>query len=396
MIVGVPKEVKTEEYRVAMTPAGVDALTSAREQVLVEASAGEGSGIRDEEFAAAGAVIVADAHEVWAQAELIVKIKEPQPQEFPLLREGQTVFTYLHLAADKDKQLTGELLKSGCTAIAYETVEEDDGSLPLLKPMSEIAGRLSIIEGAKYLERSSRGSGVLLTGAPGVKPATVVVLGGGVVGTNAAWLAAQMKADVFILDIDVERLRYLDAIMPPNVKTLYSNRHNLLNTVRSADLLIGAVLVTGDASPILVKRADLKNMQPGSVFVDVSIDHGGCSETSRATTHKRPTYVKCGVVHFCVANMPGAVSQTSTYALTNVTFPFVYDLAVKGLEKAIQDSPSLSRGVNVFGRQIRHRGVANALGLDNEPLPNDLAPQSAAPSHSGAVVVPEGHSVSSQ
>ncbi|HMF35750.1 MAG TPA: alanine dehydrogenase, partial [Isosphaeraceae bacterium] len=321
MIVGVPKEIKADEYRVAMLPVGAEELTIAGHQVLIEAGAGQGSGIVDAQYTAAGATIVASAGEIWAGADLIVKVKEPQTSEWSLLRPDQVVFTYFHFAADES--LTRAIIDSGITAIAYETLRDPRGSLPLLTPMSEVAGRMSIQEGAKFLERPQEGRGILLAGVPGVAPAEVAILGGGVVGSNAAKVAAGLGANVRILDVNLDRLRYLDDIMPPNVTTLYSDRHTIRESIERADLVIGAVLITGARAPRLVRRQDLGLMKTGTVIVDVAIDQGGCIETSRPTTHLQPTYVVDGVVHYCVTNMPGAVGRTSTYALCNVTLPYV-------------------------------------------------------------------------
>ncbi len=309
MIVGVPREVKSDEYRVAMLPVGAEELTAAGHTVLVEVGAGTGSGIADSLYEAAGATMVADAASIWARADLIVKVKEPQPSEWPHLRAGQVLFTYFHFAADEE--LTRAVIDSGTTAIAYETIRDAKGTLPLLTPMSEVAGRMSIQEGAKFLERPQEGRGILLAGVPGVAPAEVAILGGGIVGSNAAKLAAGLGANVRILDVNLDRLRYLDDIMPPNVTTLYSDRHTILESVERADLVIGAILITGARAPRLVRREDLPRMKPGAVIVDVAIDQGGCIETSRPTTHRDPTYVVDGVVHYCVTNMPGAVGRTS-------------------------------------------------------------------------------------
>ena len=316
--IGVPKEVKIDEYRVAMIPVGVEELTRVGHVVLIERGAGQGSGIDDEQYAAHGAEIVDSAKEIWQRADLIVKVKEPMKQEWPLMRDGQIVFTYFHFAADK--KLTEAVMKSGITAIAYETIRDKNGALPLLTPMSEVAGRMSIQQGAKYLERPFEGRGILLGGVPGVLPANVVILGGGIVGANAAKVAAGLGANVVILDVNLDRLRYIDDVMPPNVTTLYSDRHNILDCITRADLLIGAVLIPGARAPFLVKRDDLKRMPKRSVIIDVAIDQGGCIETSRPTTHSKPIYIEEDVVHYCVTNMPGAVGRTSTYALTKPFF----------------------------------------------------------------------------
>ncbi|MCU0703202.1 MAG: alanine dehydrogenase [Fimbriiglobus sp.] len=362
MIVGVPKEVKPDEYRVAMIPAGVEELTRAGHQVLIQSGAGLGSGITDEEYARNGAELVPSAANIWKRADMIVKVKEPLPEEWPHMRAGQTVFTYFHFAADE--KLTHACLSAGITAIAYETIKDTKGTLPLLTPMSEVAGRMSIQQGAKYLERPQEGRGILLAGVPGVAPANVIVLGGGVVGANAAKTAAGLGANVFILDVNLDRLRYLDDVMPPNVTGLFSNRHNILDCLRTADLVIGAVLIPGAKAPFLVKRDDLKLMPAGAVVIDVAIDQGGCMETSRPTTHAKPTYIVDGIVHYCVTNMPGAVGRTSTYALTNVTLPFALQLANKGPERAVAENPALMAGVNVKGGKVTNAAVAQTFGLE--------------------------------
>ncbi len=366
MIVGVPKEIKPDEYRVAMTPAGVEELTRNSHQVLIQSGAGAGSGISDEQYAAEGAEIVADEPEVWARADLVVKVKEPLPNEWPLMRPGQTVFTYFHFAADE--ALTRAVMKSGITAIAYETIRDARGGLPLLTPMSEVAGRMSIQEGAKYLERPFDGRGILLAGVPGVAPATVVVIGAGVVGANAARVAAGLGANVFILDVNLDRLRYLDEVMPRNVTTLFSNRHNILDTIQWADLVIGAVLIPGAKAPHLVRREDLKRMPHRAVIIDVAIDQGGCFETSKPTTHAKPTYIVDDIVHYCVTNMPGAVGRTSTYALTNVTLPYAVQLANKGVERATKENPGLAAGVNIKDGKVTNKAVAETFGLGYSPV----------------------------
>jgi len=362
MIVGVPKEIKTDEYRVAMIPVGVEELTRAGQQVLIETGAGAGSGITDGDYGNNGAEIVGSAAEVYRRAELVVKVKEPQPSEWPLLRSGQVMLTYFHFAADEP--LLRAVLESGITAVAYETIRDDRGGHPLLTPMSEVAGRMSIQEGAKYLERPQEGRGLLLGGVPGVAPAHVVVIGGGVVGTNAAKVAAGLGAHVVILDINVDRLRYLSDILPANVTTLYSDRHTIRDEIARADLLIGAVLLEGARTPQLVTRHDLKRMQAGAVIVDVSIDQGGCVETARPTTHSQPTYMVDGVVHYCVTNMPGAVGRTSTYALTNVTLPYVLEIAGAGLDAAARRNAAIARGINVRGGRVTNRAVAETFGLE--------------------------------
>jgi alanine dehydrogenase len=366
MIVGVPKEVKPDEYRVAMVPAGVEELTRAGHTVLIQSGAGAGSGIGDEQYAANGARIVPSAADVWRQAELVVKVKEPLPDEWPHMRPGQTVFTYFHFAADR--ALTEAVIKSGITAIAYETIKDAKGTLPLLTPMSEVAGRMSIQEGAKYLERPFDGRGILLAGVPGVPAATVSVIGAGVVGANAARVAAGLGANVFILDVNLDRLRYIDDVMPQNVTTVFSNRLNILDCLRQSDLVIGAVLIPGAKAPHLVRREDLKIMQPRAVVIDVAIDQGGCFETSRPTTHAHPTYMVDDIVHYCVTNMPGAVGRTSTYALTNVTLPYALQLANKGPDRAVKENPALAAGVNIKAGQVTNAAVAETFGLVYAPL----------------------------
>jgi alanine dehydrogenase len=365
-VVGVPNEIKVHEYRVAMIPVGVEELTRAGHKVLIQAGAGQGSGISDEQYAQHGAEIVGSAEEVWKRSNLIVKVKEPQPVEWPHMRAGQIVFTYFHFAADE--QLTRAVMASGITAVAYETIRDGKGNLPLLTPMSEVAGRMSIQEGAKYLERPFDGRGILLGGVPGVRPANVAILGGGVVGANAAKVAAGLGANVTILDINLDRLRYLDDVMPPNVTTVFSDRHNILDSLASADLIIGAVLIPGARAPHLVRRSDLKVMPPRAVVIDVAIDQGGCVETSRPTTHSQPTYIVDDVVHYCVTNMPGAVGRTSTYALTNVTLPYVIQLVNKGLRKAVAENAGLSQGVNVHEGKITNPAVAATFGFEYVPL----------------------------
>lgn len=361
MIVGVPREVKKDEYRVAMLPVGVDELVRRGHRVLIERGAGQGSGIPDEQYAVNGAEIVPDADTVFRQSQLIVKVKEPQPEEIARFRPGQMLFTYLHLAADEG--LTRSLCDTGVTAIAYETLKGANRDLPLLTPMSEVAGRMSIQEGAKYLERPQEGRGILLGGVPGVPPAHILILGGGVVGKNAARIAAGFQADVVLMDISVDRLRYLEDIMPPNVNTVFSDRHNIKEQLRLADLVIGAVLIPGAKAPSLVTRDDLKIMKPGAVIIDVCIDQGGCCETSRPTTHSQPTYVVDGIVHYCVTNMPGAVGRTSTYALCNVTLPYVLTLAGQDLASAIARQPGLREAVNLHRGKVTHPAVAETFGM---------------------------------
>jgi alanine dehydrogenase len=366
MLIGVPREIKRDEYRVAMLPVGVEELTRAGHQVLIESGAGVGSGIPDAEYADEGAQIVATAKEIFARAELIVKVKEPLLQEFALIRAGQTLFTYFHFAASRE--LTDAMLKSGANCLAYETLRDAQGRLPLLTPMSEVAGRMSIQEGAKYLERPQMGRGILLAGVPGVAPAHITILGGGVVGANAAKIAAGFQADIAILDVNMDRLRYLDDIMPPNVNCLYSDRHTIRQQLRLADLVIGAVLIPGAKAPHLITRKDLKLMKPGSVIIDVAIDQGGCVETSRPTTHSDPTYLEEGILHYCVTNMPGAVGRTSTFALCNVTLPWVLQLARAGTENAIRQSPSLASAANILAGRVTNQPVAETFGLKYEAL----------------------------
>jgi alanine dehydrogenase len=366
MIVGVPREIKADENRVALVPAGAEALVANGHEVLIETDAGEGSGFPDETYAAVGATIVEAAEDVWGRADMIVKVKEPIEPEYERMREGQVLFTYFHFAADE--RLTTEVLAKRAIAIAYETVELPSGELPLLTPMSEVAGRMAVQEGAKYLERNAGGYGILLGGVPGVLPAEVVILGGGVVGTQAATIAAGFGAHVTILDVSLPRLRYLAEVMPANVDTLYSNRHTILEQIARADVLVGAVLVTGGKAPKLVREDDLKLMKDGSVIVDVAVDQGGCVESARPTTHNNPTYTVHGVIHYCVANMPGAVPRTSTLALTNATFPYLMKLANKGWEAACRADPALSLGVNAVRGQITYAAVAEAFDLEYTPL----------------------------
>ena len=361
-VVGVPNEIKTHESRVALIPVGVEELTRAGHRVLIQSGAGLGSGITDQQYADQGAEIVPSAEAVWKDADLIVKVKEPLPVEWPLMRAGQVVFTYFHFAADEN--LTRAVMASGITAVAYETIKDARGNLPLLTPMSEVAGRMSIQEGAKYLERPFDGRGILLGGVPGVLPANVVIIGAGVVGANAAKVAAGLGANVTILDVNLDRLRYLDDVMPRNVTTLYSDRHNILDSLSRADLLIGAVLIPGARAPHLVRRPDLKRMRHRAVVIDVAIDQGGCLETSRPTTHSQPTYIIDDVVHYCVTNMPGAVGRTSTYALTNVTLPYVLQLARKGFDKAVADNPALREGVNIHRGKVTNPAVAATFGFE--------------------------------
>jgi alanine dehydrogenase len=360
LIVGVPREVKEDEYRVAMTPAGVMALRQQGHRVIVEEGAGAGTHITDGDYVEAGAEI-ADVESVWAQAEMIVKVKEPRPVEYARIRSGQILFTYFHFAADE--QLMRAMVDSNAYCVAYETVQLPNGSLPLLTPMSEVAGRLSIQEGAKYLERPMGGRGVLLSGVPGVRPAVVGVIGAGVVGTNAIKVAAGFGATVYVLDINLDRLRYLDDIFPKNVITLHSNPGTLRQVLQEVDLLVGAVYVTGARAPVLIGREDLKLMKPGSVIVDVCVDQGGCFATTKPTTHRNPIYEVDGVVHYAVANMPGAVAHTSTYALTNATLPYVLKLAAQGMD-ALRNDAALRKGLNVGAGSVTLDAIASQYGYE--------------------------------
>lgn len=362
MRIGVPKEIKTLEFRVGMTPAGVRELVHEGHEVFVETNAGYGIGMFDADYERAGAVVVGSAAEVFQRAELIVKVKEPQQSECAMLREGQVLFTYLHLAADPAQ--TRALVDSGTTAIAYETVTAADGTLPLLTPMSEVAGRLSIQAGAYHLQKANGGRGVLMGGVPGVPGANVLIIGGGVAGANAADMAVGMGADVTVLDRSLPRLRQLDELWGGRVHTVYSTKDEIDRRVAEADLVVGAVLVAGAAAPKLVSVEDVKNMHDGAVMVDISIDQGGCFETSRPTTHADPTYVLHGVVHYCVTNMPGAVPRTSTIALTNATLPFVRDIANRGWREAMLADPYLATGLNVHAGHINHEAVAQDLGYE--------------------------------
>jgi alanine dehydrogenase len=364
MRVGVPKEIKVHEYRVGLTPASVAELTAAGHEVIVETSAGRGIDFEDQDYVDAGARIARDAAETFASADMIVKVKEPQQQEIALLDSHHTLFTYLHLAADKP-QAEG-LMRSGATCIAYETVTASDRSLPLLRPMSEVAGRMSIQVGAHYLEKEQGGRGVLLGGVPGVAPAKVAIIGGGIAGVNAAQMAVGMRADVTIYDINNARLAELDMFFGSQIKTAYASKAAIANAVAKSQLVIGAVLVPGAAAPKLVTRDMLKTMKRGSVLVDIAIDQGGCFETSKATTHSDPVYEVDGVIHYCVANMPGAVARTSAFALNNATLPFVLKIANQGAEAAMKADPHLANGLNVSGGKIRHEAVAEALDLPFE------------------------------
>jgi alanine dehydrogenase len=370
MLIGVPKEVKDNEYRVGLVPAGVHALAAAGHTVLVQAAAGEGSGIPDEDYVQARGTLCPTGDEVWAKAEMIVKVKEPSEEEYPKLKEHQILFTYLHLAAQP--AVAKVLLEQKITGIAYETVKDEAGRLPLLIPMSEVAGRMAAQIGAQFLERNQGGRGILLGGVPGVPPAQVVIIGGGVVGLNAAKIALGMGAQVTILDNNLNQLRYIDDIFLGQVATLASNAISIAQSIRKADLLIGAVLIPGASAPRLVTREMISTMKRGAVIVDVAVDQGGCVETSHPTTHSHPTFVVEGVVHYCVANMPGAVPRTSTFALTNSTLPYALKLANLGLAGALAADPGLAEGLNVFAGHVTHRGVAEALGLPYKAV-RDLA-----------------------
>ncbi len=370
MLVGIPKEIKIRENRVAMVPAGVEHLTNHGHDVLVETGAGEGSGYCDDDYRAAGASIAASPLEVYQKSDLLVKVKEPLPLEYPLLKRGQVIFTYFHFASSAE--LTKAVIDSGITAIAYETVAKADGSLPLLTPMSEVAGRMSIQEGTKYLEKTYGGRGVLLSGVPGVRPATVTIIGAGVVGTNAAKIACGMGALVYLLDNNIDRLRYLSDVMPQNCFLLMSNPANIREVVYQADLVVGAVLVAGTRAPWLVTREMLKSMKRGAVVVDVAIDQGGCFETSRPTSHDDPIYVVDDVVHYCVTNMPGAVPFTSTIALSNATLPYIMELVTRGCRLAAAENEELARGINIIDGRVTCKGVADAFGIDYVPLSSVL------------------------
>lgn len=361
MIIGVPKEIKNNENRVALTPAGTQEFVRRGHTVHVQTKAGDGSGFSDEEYMGAGAKIVSSAKEVFDIAEMIIKVKEPIEQEYGLIRKDQLVFTYFHFASYEP--LAHAMIKTGAVCLAYETVERPDGSLPLLIPMSEVAGRMAIQEGAKYLEKPLKGRGILLGGVPGVMPGKVLILGGGVVGTNAAKIAAGMGADVIITDVNLNRLRYLDDVMPKNVRTMASNDYVLRELVKTHDLIVGAVLIPGAKAPKLITADMLKSMRAGTVLVDVAVDQGGCIETCQPTTHENPTYIIDDVVHYCVANMPGAVPYTSTLALTNATLPYALKLAASGWKKACQDNADLRKGLNVINGQVVYKAVADAFNL---------------------------------
>ena len=370
MIVGLPKEIKDNEYRVGLTPAGVRALTDAGHRVVVEKSAREGSGFEDALYERAGAELIPSADDVWAEAEMIVKVKEPIEPEYPRMKEGLLLFTYLHLAPDPKQ--TRALLDSKVTGIAYETITDRKGTLPLLTPMSEVAGRMAVQVGAQYLEKMNGGRGVLLGGVPGVPAARVVIIGGGVVGTNAAKIAVGMGAHVTIIDRDLDRLRELDDIFLSKISTLASSAYAIHGAIAEADLIIGAVLVTGAAAPKLVTREMLKDVMKGAVIVDVAVDQGGCIETTRPTTHSNPTYYEEGVLHYCVANMPGAVPRTSTFALTNATLPYALRLANRGFLDAIASDPGLKEGVNTYAGKLTYEAVATDQGLEYTPLDDML------------------------
>jgi len=376
MIIGVPKEIKNNENRVGCTPGGVAELKKNGHIIYVQASAGVGSGFSDEEYVHAGASMLNTIEEVYAIAEMIIKVKEPIALEYPLIKENQLLFTYFHFASGEE--LTHAMIKAKAICLAYETVEKEDRSLPLLVPMSEVAGRMSIQEGAKYLEKPMGGRGVLLGGVPGTKPGKVLVLGGGVVGTNAAKMAAGLGADVTLMDISLSRLRYLSDVMPANVKLLMSSHYNIIEAIKESDLVIGGVLIPGAKAPHLITRDMLKYMKQGSVIVDVAVDQGGCIETCHPTTHQDPIYEVDGIIHYCVANMPGAVPYTSTIALTNATLPYAVQLANKGWDKACAHSKELSLGLNIIQGKIVYKAVAEAFGLDYTPLEEVMSSVSVA------------------
>ena len=366
MIIGILKEIKTEEYRVAMTPAGAEVMERHGHRIIVERNAGVGSGFTDGAYRAAGAEIAGTAAEVYTRSQMVMHVKEPQPSEYPMIRPGQTLFTYFHLAANE--ALTRAMIKTRSIAIAYETIRKTDGTLPLLIPMSEVAGRMAIQEGAKYLEMEYGGEGILLGGVPGVEPATVLVIGAGTVGAQAARMACGLGAKVYLIDSCLERLRCLADVMPPNCFTLASSPATIRRLIREADLVVGSVLIPGAKAPKLVTRDMLKTMKKGAVLVDVAIDQGGCFETSKPTTHKDPVYTVDGVIHYCVANMPGALAKTSTLALTNATLPYAVEIADKGWKKAMRESPEIREGANVIRGKVTFRGVADAFGLKFTPI----------------------------
>ncbi len=366
MIIGIPKEIKNNENRVAMTPAGAKELVKRGHQVYVQHTAGLGSGFPDDEYTAAGAAILPTIEDVYGIADMIIKVKEPIEPEYKLIKEGQLLFTYFHFASYEP--LTRAMVESKAVCLAYETVEKLDRSLPLLVPMSEVAGRMAIQKGANYLEKPLKGRGILLGGVPGVLPGKVLILGGGIVGTQAAWMAAGLGADVVIMDVSIPRMRYLADVMPANVKTMMSNEYNVRAMIKDADLIVGAVLIPGAKAPHLITRDMLKDMKPGTVLVDVAVDQGGCIETCKPTTHENPTYIIDDVVHYCVANMPGAVPYTSTLALTNATLPYAIQLADKGWKKAAQDNADLVPGLNVINGEIVYKAVAEAFDLSYVPV----------------------------
>jgi len=370
MKIGVPKEIKAQEARVALTPGGVIDFIKKGHTVYLQTNAGINSGFYDSDYIAAGAEILPDIVSVYMKSDMIIKVKEPIQEEYALIRENQLLFTYFHFASNET--LTKAMIEKKAICLAYETVELQDGSLPLLIPMSEVAGRMSIQEGAKYLEKPSQGKGILLGGVPGVEPAKVMVLGGGIVGMQAARMAAGFGAKVTILDLNLNRLRYLSETMPANVTTLYSSEYNIRRLIKDTDLIIGAVLIPGAKAPKLITKEMLKEMQPGTVLVDVAVDQGGCFETTTATTHENPIFIIDGIVHYCVANMPGAVPMTSTIALTNATLPFAIQLATKGWKKACQDNPALQLGLNIIQGKVVYKGVSDAFNLPLTPIENLL------------------------
>ncbi|MBW1995621.1 MAG: alanine dehydrogenase [Deltaproteobacteria bacterium] len=379
MQVGVLKEIKTKEHRVAMTPGGVEQMIARGHKVQIETGAGGGSGYSDEDYTRAGATIGDGPEEIYAKNQMIMKVKEPLAQEYPLIRKDQIVFTYFHFAASLE--LTKAIIDSKCIAVAYETVEKRDGSLPLLTPMSEIAGRMAIQEGAKYLEKTYGGKGILLSGVPGVSPGTVLIIGAGVVGTNAARIACGLGAKVYLLDTNLQRLRYLSEVMPGNCFSLMSSPDTIRNLLKEADLVVGAVLIPGAKAPKLVTRDMLKLMKKGSVIVDVAIDQGGCIETSKPTTHDDCIYEVDGIIHYCVANMPGAVSFTATKALTNATLPYALEVADNGIESAARQNPEIAKGINIFKGMVTYKGVAEAFDLKFQPLERIL--EKSNPANSG-------------
>ena len=370
MRVGVLKEIKTKEYRVSMTPSGIEQMLAHGHEVMVETCAGDGSGFYDEDYVKTGATICNSPEEIYEKCDMIMKVKEPLPVEYPLIRKGQVLFTFFHFAASLE--LTQAIIDSGSIAVAYETVEREDGSLPLLTPMSEVAGKMAIQEGAKYLEKTYGGNGILLSGVPGVDPGTVLIIGGGIAGTNAAKVACGLGAKVYVLDTNLERLRYLSDVMPPNCFTLMSNPATIRRILKEADLVVGAVLITGAVAPKLISRDMLKLMKKGAVIVDVAIDQGGCVETAKPTTHDDPIYEVDGIIHYCVANIPGAVSYTSTQALTNATLPYALEIADKGYKNAAKENSEIAKGINVLKGKVTYKGVSDAFGLEYEPLESVL------------------------